>query len=150
MPTLTDHMLREALEGVSKTLNNGSVVYGASASSGNTENQVVLSIDEKTVIKADTKYLYSGDGSKIRLVSPIPSVYWKCTAQPDKNGVMTLQLPVSVLALTLGETSVCLGFTGATDEFELWCRVGENEIRINTNFLQLKSEHLVRNGVEVN
>ena len=32
MPTLTDHMLREALEGVSKTLNNGSVVYGASAS----------------------------------------------------------------------------------------------------------------------
>ena len=39
--------------------------------------------------------------------------------------------------------------TKATDEFELWCRVGENEVRINTNFIQLKSEHLVRNGVEV-
>ena len=149
MPTLTDHMLREALEGVSKTLANGSVVYGGATEQSDSEKQVTLAMEEKAVIRADTKYLYSGDGTKIRLVSPFPSMYWKCTAQPDKNGLMTLQLPVSVLVLRLGDTCVCLGFTGATDEFELWCRVGDNEIRINTNFLQLKAEHLVQNGKEV-
>lgn len=149
MPTLTDHMLREALEGVSKTIASGSVVYGGSVTPSEAENQVVLSIDEKTIIKADTEYLYDGAGAKVRLISMLPSFHWKCTAQPDSKGMMTLQMPVKILALTLDKTSICLGFLESTDEFELWCRVGENEIRINTNFLQLKSEHLVRNGVEV-
>lgn len=107
-----------------------------------------VELREETITQVKGDVMITREGSRGRLFSPMPCLHWKCTATPDGNGVMTLKSPVKGLFLDDGVDTYCLGVDGASDEFEVRLHVGDGEVRLNNSFLNIKSSHIVRNGLE--
>lgn len=111
-------------------------------------NNVNISLGIKRIKKIKSSVMICEDGTEAPLFSPMPGLYWKCIARCDDNGVATLAKKVEGLILSLDGNSYCLGISGATDEFEVRMQVGQNEVRLNDDFLNLAAQHVVINGLE--
>jgi len=146
-------MLRKQLNMMqqqSQTIRGISTNTGTNYNTGNNnsqENKVSLVTKNITQVLGDT--LIADDGSKARLLSPIPGMSYTCLGVANNQGVISLEKPLQAVFLSDGVDTVCLGVTGLTDEFELVYTAGENEIRINKEFVNIKTKHLIKNGVEV-
>lgn len=89
------------------------------------------------------------DGSHATILQPIPCLKWKALAQPDSKGTMTLKRKLEATILTVGNEQICLGIRGQTDELEMILDMGDSEIRVNDNYVNIKTKHLIVNGKEV-
>lgn len=105
---------------------------------------------EKNIVKIRSNNVITEDGLEYPLFSPLPCVYWKCLTPADKNGVSTLKTKILGLFIINEEKDkgYCIGISGYSDEFELRLQVGSNEIRFNNTFLNIVTNHLVKNGLE--
>lgn len=108
---------------------------------------VLLYIKKITKIQGDC--VITENNKKAKLFNPLPCVYWKCTRKTDANGVSTLRKSLDGLFIDDGNNIYCIGVTGASDEFEIRCQIGTDEIRMNNLFINMQTEHFVRNGMEV-
>lgn len=121
----------------------------STTSQTNTTQENKLSLVTKNITQVLGDILVADDGSKAKLLSPIPGMSYTCLGVANNQGVITLEKPFQAVFITDGVDTVCLGVSGVTDEFELVYTAGENEIRINKEFVNIKSKHLIKNGVEV-
>lgn len=150
---ITNHMLRKQLHMVQQ---ESQTIRGISSYTGNTtitnnsnnnENTFKMVTKDIAQIKGDT--LIANDGTTARLLSPIPGLKYNCLGVANTQGSITLEKPLQAVFLSDGVDTVCLGVSGETNEFELVYTAGENEIRINKEFVNIKTKHLIKNGVEV-
>ena len=141
--TVTDYMLREALN---KVVNRANL--RADGATPATDNNI-RTMQEKLITKVCNTTMICDDGTEAELVSPIPCLYWKCTAKPDSNGIATLSTPIGALIVTSDEINYCIGIIGKSNEFEVRIQVGSNEIRMNNNYVNITANHFVLNGLEV-
>lgn len=111
------------------------------------EGTVSLFVEKIVKVNGDT--VISEKNKKARLYNPMPCLFWKCTVTPDTNGVATLSKPLEALFIDDGSNVYCLGVMGSSDEFEVRFHVGDNEIRLNKNFLNIKAKTITQNGLEV-
>lgn len=139
---VTDHMIREAL---SKVVHNAN--RAPTGATPETQN-LIRTMEEKLVTKVCNTTMICSDGTEAELVSPMPCLYWKCMTTPDANGIATLQNPVGALIVTSDDINYCLGIIGKSNEFEIRMKVGDNEVRVNNNFINIATNHLVINGLE--
>ena len=147
---ITTHMLRKQLHLVQQ---ESQIIRGVSTS---TTNNVVNNAQDKhgvdlvqkkvTQVQGDT--LIAEDGSKAHLLSPLPGMSWLCLGVANSDGLVMLEKPFNAYFLTDGVDTVCLGMSGLTDEFELSFKAGDSEVRVNKEFVNIKTKHLIKNGVE--
>lgn len=156
--TLTNNVIRKEWARVQSSIENNPhvVVRGTSSGQDSTtsgDTVTTSSIVQKQITRAENnKYLITNEGVRVRLYNPIPCLFWRCTTAPDKDGISTLKTPVWALCMMTTKTdeeNICLGIDGVTDEFEVVMQCGGNEIQINSTFINLAGEHVVKNGVEV-
>lgn len=150
---ITPYMLRKQINMMqeqSQSVRGISTNTGTKYNTGNNtsqENKISMVTKNITQMLGDT--LIADDGSKARLLSPIPGMSFTCLGVANNQGIITLEKPFQAVFITDNVDTVCLGVSGLTDEFELVYSAGENEIRINKEFVNIKSKHLIKNGVEV-
>lgn len=144
---VTNYMLLQKFAELQK--HTRSVPRGKSGKSDVLEEEGTVAIVTAKITKVQGDTVITENGDKARLFNPFPCVYWKCTATPDSNGVATLKNKLDGLFLNDGSNLYCLGVSGASDEFEVRFQVGTNEIRMNNNFVNVKTPHYVVNGMEV-
>lgn len=144
---ITNEMVRKKIAQV-----NSEVRYQRGISTPITsalEEPGTVQLTTQKIVKIKGEIMITEKGSQARLFMPMPCCYWKCTAKPDSNGVMTLSKPLEGLFINDGSNIYCLGVSGATDEFEVRFHVGSNEFRMNKTFTNLNTTHFVRNGIEI-
>lgn len=148
---ITPFMLRKQINIMQQQSQNlrGISTNTSTTSNTNTTQENKLSLVTKNVTQVLGDILIADDGSKAKLLSPIPGMSYTCLGVANTQGVITLEKPFQAVFITDGVDTVCLGVSGVTDEFELVYTAGENEIRINKEFVNIKSKHLIKNGVEV-
>ena len=151
MAIVTNHMLRKKLGEVQQQSQVG--VRGISTPSttstgGDSNDASSFILTEKQVVTVQGEYMVCKDGTKVKLLSPLPGISWRCTSPVGGQGIIALEKPLTGLILSDGSVSYCLGVLGDTSEFELLFKVGENEIRINDLFINLNTQLLVKNGLE--
>jgi len=153
MAIVTNHMLRKKLgevqqqsvvgiRGISTPTNTATVT------GGDNNDTTGFILTEKQITTVQNEYMVCNDGTKAKLLSPLPGISWRCTSPVGSQGLIALEKPLTGLILSDGSTSYCLGVTGDTSEFELVLKVGSNEIRINDLFINLNTKLLVKNGLE--
>lgn len=150
------HELKKKLQEVQKLNNSVPIRIGGTNINNNitestttTATEVnVPTITTKKIIKVQLNKMITEDGTTAELYNPLPGVFWKAVGTPDPNGTITLKNPITGLFITDKNNSYCIGVTGDTEEFELRCVLGKNEIRINNSFLNIATQSLVKNGVE--
>ena len=147
---ITNHMLRKQLHLVQQ---ESQIIRGISTSTTNNtvntaQDKHGVDLVQKKVTQVQGDTLIAEDGSKAHLLSPIPGMAWVCLGVANNNGLTILEKPFQAYFLTDGVDTVCLGVTGLTDEFELSFKAGDNEVRVNKEFVSIKTKHLIKNGVE--
>jgi len=144
--TLTTHMLREQLEGVTKQVTQNGIITN---NNSNSSTMTVLDIQEMVIEKVylDAE-LISDENITVQLLNPLPCLYWKCVAKQGEDGYAHLSTPIRILTLRFGENYYCLGILDKSNEFELRCTINNNEIRVNPNFMSIMGAPLIINGVE--
>ena len=146
--------LKKKLQEVQKLNNTVPVGLGGSNINNNitetttSEDSNTLTIQEKKIVKVKTTTMICSDGTQAELYNPLPGTFWKCLGTPDTNGIITLKNQLTGLILTDGNKSYCIGVKGNTNEFELRCVIGKNEVRLNKTFLNIVASSLVKNGLE--
>lgn len=148
---ITKRDLKKKLAEVNKLSNSIPVSTGSSTGNSNTINETEtdkLILTTKTITKINGTKCITSDGTSAELFNPLPGVFWKCMGNPDTKGNITLQKKLTGLFIISESNSYCLGVQGDTDEFELRIVLGKNELRINKTFLNIISEHIVKNGLE--
>ncbi|RAP51128.1 MAG: hypothetical protein BZ138_05980 [Methanosphaera sp. rholeuAM270] len=139
MTTVTNHMLRKELENVGSNaipgLRNAKGVIG------------IPIIEQKLVVAVENELLIFQDGTSAHLYSPLPCLHWKFMGNTSDGNVLKSQF--SALVLNIDGEQYVLGLDGYSNEFEIRCTIGDSEIRMNKDFVSIKSPHLVRNGLEV-
>ena len=147
---ITPYMLKKQLHIVNQ---ESQIIRGISTSTANNavnnaEDKHGVDLVQKKVTQVQGDTLIAEDGSKAHLLSPIPGMAWTCLGVASNTGLVTLEKPFQAYFLTDGVDTVCLGVTGLTDEFELSFKAGDNEVRVNKEFVNIKTKHLIKNGVE--
>jgi len=152
MVIVTNHMLRKKLGEVQQQSQVGvrGISTPSTTSTGGGDNNDASSfiLTEKQVVTVQGEYMVCQDGTKAKLLSPLPGISWRCTSPVGGQGIIALEKPFTGLILSDGSVSYCLGVTGDTSEFELLFKVGDNEIRINDLFINLNTNLFVKNGLE--
>ena len=147
---ITTHTLRKLIHQVqqeSQTVRGISTATNPTATStGKDSHSMDMVTKRVTQVQGDT--LIAEDGSKAKLLSPVPGMTWVCLGVASNTGVISLEKPLSAYFLSDGTDTVCLGFMGETDEFQLSFKAGENEVRINREFVSITTKHMIINGVE--
>lgn len=113
------------------------------------DEEGTVSLFTQKIVKVMGDIVITDKNQKARLFNPMPCLHWKCTATPDSNGVATLSKALDGLFIDDGANIYCLGVTGSSDEFEVRFHVGDNEVRINNKYLNLKAKTITQNGMEV-
>lgn len=142
---ITNYSLQKKLSEVNRHVNR--ITSGTSSSTGTSDEGTIFM--EKTITKVKDNKLICEDGTEAVLYSPLPGLFWKCLGTTNNDGVIILQKKLTGLFLGDGVDTYCLGVNGDTDEFELRMVSGKSEIRFNSTFLNIVTEHLVKNGLEV-
>lgn len=147
---ITPYMLKKQLHIVNQ---ESQIIRGISTSTANNtvnnaEDKHGVDLVQKKVTQVQGDTLIAEDGSKAHLLSPIPGMAWTCLGVATNTGLVTLEKPFQAYFLTDGVDTVCLGVTGLTDEFELSFKAGDSEVRVNREFVNIKTKHLIKNGVE--
>ncbi len=151
MATVTTDRLRKKFAEVTQeliefpTTNNGATTSSTTNTTSNTGTE--LTIEQITKVQGD--YLITSKGTKAKLFSPMPCLYWKCTGATGKDGIISLKKPLDGLFIHNGTDSYCLGVTGSSDEFEVRFHVGSNEVRVNNMWLNIAANHIIKNGLEI-
>ena len=145
-------MLRKKLSEVQLESSLGVSGISTSSNNMNTTEQgdelVPVSITEKEIDRVQGDEFIAKDNTRGKLYFPIPCLQWRCLGVVNSSGMITLEKPIRGLFLSDGGKSYLLGVTGETDEFEILLKVGENEIRLNNLFLNMKADLFVANGLE--
>ena len=108
---VTTHMLRQMLAEVNEDVSHSLPVQGRTGITTSNGNDVFLSTE--TITKVDGDTMITREGTKAKLYSPMPCLYWKCVSTPDKDGVITLRQPITGVFLNDGENAICLGVLNA-------------------------------------
>ena len=111
------------------------------------EGTVFLTVEK--VIKIKGNRIITDRNTTATLYNSTPGLYWKATGTPDKNGYITLKKPFNALIIADGTNNYVLGVDGATNEIEIRFHVGDNEIRLNNDFININGKHIIVNGLEV-
>lgn len=142
--TITKEVLKKKLAGVQ--LGTG---YNRSATSGNNGSEEVSFIFEKQIVKIKNDTVITNDGITARLFSPLPCLHWKCLVSPNSAGECVLENALTGLFVVDSDnTYYCIGVNGNSSEFELRIQFGSSEVRMNKDFLNVVTKHLVKNGLE--
>ena len=141
------HMVQKESQSIRGISSNTSNTVNTGTITNNNEKQISLVTKTVTQVKGDT--LIANDGVTARLLSPLPGLKYNCLGVANTQGIITLEKPFEAVFISDGVDTVCLGVSGETNEFELVYSAGENEIRINKEFINIKTKHLIKNGVEV-
>lgn len=149
MMPVTTYQLKKKMAEVNRELMNIPVTSKTGTTSSGDTMGTGTTLNIQKIIKVDGSKMITENGTKAELFSPMPCLFWKCTTTPDSKGVATLRTPIQGLFITDGNTTYCLGITGASDEFEVRFHVGGSEVRLNNEWLNLVSKHIVQNGVEI-
>ena len=152
MALVTNHMLRKKLSEVQMESSLGVTGISTTGNTTNTTEQgdelVPVSLTEKEIDRVQGEEFIAKDNTRAKLYFPIPCLQWRCLGAISNNGLITLEKPIKGLFISDGGQSYLLGVTGETDEFEILLKVGENEIRLNNLFLNMKADLFVANGLE--
>lgn len=144
---VTNHMLRKQLAVMSRETRNG--VTGISTSTGNNnQEEVPLFLEEKQINRVQLDEFIAVDGTRAKLFLPMPCIKWRCTSQGTTTSMIQLEKELTGLFISDGKTAYLLGVWGDTHEFEVLLQSGENEIRLNNLFLNVKANLYVANGLE--
>lgn len=146
--TVTNEMLRRQFAKTVEVSRQYMITQNKENSTPLLDTKISTSLSVANIVKVKGSTVYTNDGLTAELFNPMPCLFWKCTGTPDKNGVITLQKPLRGLFIHDGDDVYCLGVTGASDEFEVRFHVGENEVRLNDLFLNMKAKSIVINGLE--
>ena len=150
MTIVTNHMLRKKLGEVQQQSQIGirGISTPTNTGTGNGGDTIEYTLTEKQITTGQGEFMVCKDGTKAKLMSPVPGLKWRCTSPVGSQGIIALEKPLTGLIISDGSTSYCLGVLGDTNEFELLLQVGSNEIRINDLFINLNTKLLVKNGLE--
>ena len=152
MAIVTNHMLRKKLGEVQQQSQVGvrgiSTPSTTSTAGGDNNDASSFILTEKQVVTVQGEYMICKDGTKAKLLSPLPGISWRCTSPVGSQGIIALEKPFTGLIISDGSVSYCLGVSGDTSEFELLFKIGDNEIRINDLFINLNTNLFVKNGLE--
>ena len=146
--TVTNEMLRKQFAKTVEASRQYILTTSKNTGTPILDNKISTSISIANIVKIKENMVYTDTGLVAELFNPMPCLFWKCTGTPDKNGLITLQKPIRGLFIEDDGDAYCLGVTGASDEFEVRFHVGENEVRLNDLFLNMKARSIVINGLE--
>lgn len=152
---ITKHMLIKRLQQLQRET---STPVG-SLSSGNTstpreervETRTVLGVTlaMKKITKIQKNQFIAEDGTKAKLLSPLPLLSWEIYGVATSSGTMVLKQPLKALIISDGiNNNYCIGFDGKTDEFEVRLTSGKSNFTINNNLISIASDCLLLQGVE--
>lgn len=149
MPELvTNHMLRKQLAKMSRETRNGVTGISTNTASSEADELAPLFMTEKKINRLQGDEFIATDNTRGKLYYPLPGVKWKCRGAVGPNGVVTLEQELTGLFVSDGSKSYLLGVWGDTKEFEVLLKIGDNEIRLNDLFVNMKSNMFVVNGLE--
>ncbi len=142
-------MLREGIKKFSNPYYNGTGTAGVNNNT-NTHPDAVnnmlnegASVEIKKFNKIQNDYIIFNDNTKARIIQFIPGLKWKTTSKPDDKGVINLFKPLEATVLKVGGKRFVLGVKGESREFEYYLRSGDNEIRLNKNYISIDADHVV-------
>lgn len=144
---VTNHMILQKIAEVNKK--SRSIPTGTGQKVNVLDEEGTIAVFTQKIVKVEGENVITDKNQKARLFSPVPCLHWKCTVSPDSNGVATLTKSLDGLFLNDGTNIYCIGVSGSSEEFEVRFHVGENEVRLNNNFLNLKAKTITKNGLEV-
>lgn len=154
---ITRYMLKQQIAQVNREslLGTGSLTSPSSTSTNNNpinigDVKTNISISEKRITKIKGDIMIAADGTEAKLFSPIPGISYECRGAIAANGITSLEKELTGLFLRVDNTSYCLGVSGATNEFDIKIQVDTNLFEINRDFINMKYNHLIKNGVEKN
>lgn len=154
--TVTPTMLRNKLQRVSSPNYKGSGGLGTTSTNNTTteeeedttkQNNTKITIQQFQEIQHNEIILK--DKTRATILFTYPCLKWKCLVTPDDKGVMKLTKPLEATILKLGKEQYCIGIRGSTKELETIIDMGTSEMRINDDYINIKTKHLVVNGKEV-
>ncbi len=149
MPEMvTKYMLQKQLAHVSRETRNGISGISSNTSSSEADEIAPWFVLEKKINKVQGDEFIATDGTRGKLYYPFPCLKWRCLGVTGSNGIITLEQELTGLFVSDGKKSYCLGVWGDTKEFEVLLQVGNNEIRLNNLFLNVKADMYVANGLE--
>lgn len=140
--TLTPHMLRSKLKNVASP-------EKTSNTQNNTKTTGQTTINTKKIKQLKGTTIILDDGKKAQILLPIPGMTLRATSNLESDGGYTLRKNIKATILETDTTNYCLGISGDTDELTLKIDMGESEIEINNLYTNIKTPHIVCNGVEL-
>jgi len=147
MGTVTNYALMQKISEINKK--SRTIPTGRQQKVNILDEEGTTALFTQKIVKVQGDTVITDKNQKAKLFNPMPCLFWKCTVAPDKTGVSTLSKAVEGLFIDDGTNIYCLGVAGASDEFEVRFHVGDSEVRVNSKYINLKSEHIVENGSEV-
>ena len=168
MPAITDHYLRQQLKKITTnptpylTPNKMGEPTGASSASasvgssgtGNATTNNSVKIEEKKfkIISNYGNKVITTDNMVVNILQPLPCVRWMSTKIPDSQGKVILDQEITCTVLTVGSTSVILGFSntacGLCTDLELLVDLGETEVYMTDEVLSIKAKNHAKDGVQ--
>jgi hypothetical protein len=142
---VTNHMLRQKIAEINRKTR---YIHTDGKQGTALDDEGTVLVYETTTSKVKDNMFILDNGKRARLYNPCPGVYWKCIGKARTDGVVVLSNPLGVLVLDDGDSLYVLGVSGSCPEFEVRLQVGDSEVRLNNEFLNIVSGHVIRNGIE--
>jgi hypothetical protein len=160
MTTPTNYVIRQQLRNISNRssarVSRANSAVNANASAETADNQETkIEITNRKFRKLGnycTEIIFY-DNTRATILHPMPCMKWTSPLAPDENGDVELTDELEATVLTVGDTSVVLGFPGnicgLSRQLELLIDLGDTELLMNNEFYSVKAKHHARDGVEI-
>lgn len=156
MTTPTNYVIRQQIKNISSS-NSTRIRSSPTSAVGNPEaeeEELTVKLEQRkyrTIAAYGTKIKFY-DNTTADILQPMPCMKWSPKKAPDSNGEVTLNTELECTVLTIGDTSVVLGYPGnqcgLNHELELLIDLGDTELIMNNDFYSVKAAHHVKDGVE--
>lgn len=169
MAAVTDHYLRQQLKKITTNptpyltpnrmgdsiTTGGNATGTVGAGNATTNNgEVGIKIEEKKfkIISNYGNKVITTDNMVVDILQPLPCARWASTKIPDGQGKVILDNEITCTVLTVGSTSVILGFSNTTcglcTDLELVVDLGETEVYMTDEVLSIKAKNHAKDGVQ--
>ena len=167
MAAITDHYLRQQLKKITtnptpyltpnkmgEPTGTGSVGSTVGANTSTTNGDAGIKIEEKKfkIISNYGTKVITTDNMVVNILQPLPCARWTSTKIPDSQGKVILDKEITCTVLTVGGTSVILGFSntacGLCTDLELLVDLGETEVYMTDEVLSIKAKNHAKDGVQ--
>ena len=160
MPTITNYDLGQQIRKIANQ-SQSSRIRSTGTSSTDTTTDTTTIQDTKITLESKpfkklgnyNTELICNDGTRAVIIQPMPCMKWSSRKAIDNNGDVELDVELSAAILTVGDTSIALGYyatdCGLSKDLEILIDLGDTELLMNNEFYSVKAKHHARDGVEI-